>query len=135
MSEKNIQDPVKELTPSEPLPIPQLIFPSAIQSENEKVFANEDLAAQHGSGLPLGSEHPAHDPLAAILEKNVTETRDIIASEDNSANAAKGHIIEVSKFYLQFQQTQKIHLVLKTHGMDSQQAEKALKEIRSIIEG
>ena len=126
MADTNVNQ--SNLKPSDPLPIPTLAFPFAIQSENEKVFSEEDkINALLGKRDQL-VEHKPEDPLGAILEKNVTDSRDILAKTVEETT-------EVSKFYLQHLQTQKIHSILKNHGMDSQQADKALKQIRDTIEG
>lgn len=140
MAEGDVTKVENSLTPSEPLPIPVLTFPSTVQSENEKLFAAEDLAEQGkaeqnkatpGKELP-SNELPPHDPLGAILEKNVMDSRDILATDMNKANDQEYY---TEKFYLQQPSVQRIYSVLMAHGMDSQQAGKALKEIRDIVEG
>ncbi len=136
------------LTPGEPLPISALSFPNEAKTIKvpasdgvEKVNVEEqkvldsikpafDEAAKEADIL-----EKAHDPLGAILEKNVTETRDALLTIDKALETDKEYYTEPVKYYLSHNNTQKIHSILKNRGMDSQQAEQALKEIIQIIEG
>ena len=104
------------------------------QKTNTLKFPNvsqvgQDNKVQHLQGQVKqkdDNEHPAHDPSGSILEKNVMETQKMLQEQARRV----GHTLTANS---KPNTLERIRIILKHKGLDSQQMEQSLKEIEQVL--
>src|ERR1700753_2458222 len=119
-SESKFQVP-KDKNLAEPAPVEKELNPTPHDPLGEILVQNV-LTNQAFEGKPIPNEHPR------VTTSRVESSLNPMLEDPQDSN------IKHHKYLMSQPTLTRILFILKTHGMDSQQSEKALKEIKQIIE-